>query len=179
MALEARLRDYLARDIGRIDPGLSLLAVEHPVPAGRVDLLARDAHGIVGVELKARPYGTDDVCEQLCHYLRVLPRVYFVAPKVKRGVYDGLRDAYGEGRLRLYEVSPSLACARMTPEQLVDARPFPRIAVPREIPSPLSGTARSLLHALAVQGAERLVQDPLARKLLKTYVDHVLRPQRS
>jgi RecB family endonuclease NucS len=58
-ALEAHLRDFLAKNLDRIEPGLRLYdsperdGIEFPVDGGRIDLLAMDQNGkFVVVQLK-------------------------------------------------------------------------------------------------------------------------------
>jgi len=74
-ALEAHLRDFLAKNLERIEPGLRLYAspenngVEFPVDAGRIDLLAVDRQGkYVVIELKLSQ-GRNKTLGQLLYYM--------------------------------------------------------------------------------------------------------------
>jgi len=74
-ALESHLRDFLARNLERIEPGLQLHAssenkgVEFPVDGGRIDLLAVDRNGqYVVIELKLSQ-GRNKTLGQLLYYM--------------------------------------------------------------------------------------------------------------
>jgi hypothetical protein len=74
-ALEAHLRDFLAKNLDRIESGLRLHAsnessgVEFPVDAGRIDLLAVDRNGkYVCIELKLSQ-GRSKTLGQLLYYM--------------------------------------------------------------------------------------------------------------
>ena len=74
-ALEAHLRDFLARNLERIEPGLRLYTsgdrdgVEFPVDGGRIDLLAVDRNGKhVVLELKLSQ-GRNKTLGQLLYYM--------------------------------------------------------------------------------------------------------------
>lgn len=139
--LERLLQEYLARNLDRIDPALSLVRTEHAFPGGRIDILARRHGSAVGIELKAKPYSTRAVCVQLLNYLTYLERgeVYFAAPKVNRGVYSTLKRYCDAGRLRLYEIVPSqsgLRCVLASPRSLDDRR---SIAVYEDVERVLRG----------------------------------------
>src|SRR5262249_28007468 len=74
-ALEEHLRDFLARNLDRIEPGLRLHAaegqrgIEYPVDAGRIDLLAIDRTGkYVVFELKLSK-GRNRALGQLLYYM--------------------------------------------------------------------------------------------------------------
>lgn len=74
-ALEAHLRDFLARNLDRIEPGLRLhssgdrTGVEFPVDGGRIDLLAVDrADKFVVIELKLSQ-GRNRTLGQLLYYM--------------------------------------------------------------------------------------------------------------
>lgn len=74
-ALEAHLRDFLAKDLGRIEPGLTLyesegrFGIEYPVDSGRIDILAVDLSGRnVVIELKLSQ-GRKKALGQLLYYM--------------------------------------------------------------------------------------------------------------
>lgn len=74
-ALEAHLRDFLARNLERIEPGLRLYesgerkGIEFPVEGGRIDLLAIDRTGkYVVIELKLSR-GRNKALGQLLYYM--------------------------------------------------------------------------------------------------------------
>ena len=74
-ALEAHLRDFLAKNLDRIETGLRLYAsperngVEFPVDGGRIDLLAVDRNGkFVVIELKLSQ-GRNKTLGQLLYYM--------------------------------------------------------------------------------------------------------------
>src|ERR1039458_2415813 len=74
-ALEAHLRDFLAKNLDRIETGLRLYAsperngVEYPVGGGRIDLLAVDRNGkFVVIELKLSQ-GRKKTLGQLLYYM--------------------------------------------------------------------------------------------------------------
>lgn len=74
-ALEAHLRDFLAKNLERIEPGLRLFeadgrnGVEFPVAGGRIDILAVDGSGnLVVVELKLSK-GRNKTLGQLLYYM--------------------------------------------------------------------------------------------------------------
>ncbi len=74
-ALEAHLRDFLARNMEKIEPGLRLHAsdentgIEFPVDGGRIDLLAVDRNGkYVVIELKLSQ-GRNRTLGQILYYM--------------------------------------------------------------------------------------------------------------
>jgi hypothetical protein len=74
-ALEAHLRDFLARNLDRIEPGLRLYTsddrtgIEFPVDGGRIDLFAVDRTGkFVVIELKLSQ-GRNKTLGQLLYYM--------------------------------------------------------------------------------------------------------------
>ena len=74
-ALEAHLRDFLARNLDRIEPGLRIYespdhsGIEYPVEGGRIDLLAVDRNGKYAViELKLSR-GRNKTLGQLLYYM--------------------------------------------------------------------------------------------------------------
>lgn len=74
-ALEAHLRDFLAKNLERIETGLRLYAsgerngIEFPVDGGRIDLLAVDRNGkFVVIELKLSQ-GRNKTLGQLLYYM--------------------------------------------------------------------------------------------------------------
>lgn len=74
-ALESDLRDYLAYNLGVIEPGLHLFedgqhnGVEYPVEAGFIDILAKDQNGtFVVIELKLSE-GRNKTIGQILYYM--------------------------------------------------------------------------------------------------------------
>lgn len=76
--VEAELQRLLAEQPEVLGAGLRLIRREHPTAIGPVDLLLRDAVGVVAVEVK-RHAGIDGV-EQLTRYLELLNRDPILAP---------------------------------------------------------------------------------------------------
>lgn len=175
MSIEDRLRTYLARDLGRVERGLVLLEEEHLFPGGRIDILARQGDARVALELKAQPYSTQQVCAQLMNYLHYVPRVYFIAPKVRYGVYATMQDHYRQDRLKLFEIDSHLDIRRVVPHDLDDTRPFPRLAVSAQ-PKRATGSPLALEIAKHVSS---YVRKPLHKKLFLLAAEHIFGPQRS
>lgn len=70
-ALEAHLRDFLATNLERIEPGLALVenGVEYAIDGGRIDLLAKGSDGkYVVIELKLSR-GRNKTVGQILHYM--------------------------------------------------------------------------------------------------------------
>jgi hypothetical protein len=74
-ALEAHLRDFLAKNLDRIEPGLRLytddnrIGIEYPIDHGQIDLLAVDSNGThVVIELKLSR-GRNRTLGQLLYYM--------------------------------------------------------------------------------------------------------------
>jgi hypothetical protein len=66
---EQNLEGFIVQQLDRIEPGLQLVSRQLSTPAGRLDLLCRDANGnYVIVELK-RTQGTDHVVGQILRYM--------------------------------------------------------------------------------------------------------------
>jgi RecB family endonuclease NucS len=76
--VEAHLQELLAAHPSSLGPGLSLVRREYPTAIGPVDLLCRDAGGVVAVEIKRR--GEIDGVEQLTRYLELLNRDPLLSP---------------------------------------------------------------------------------------------------
>ncbi|RYF61517.1 MAG: DUF91 domain-containing protein [Comamonadaceae bacterium] len=73
--LERQIRDYLSLNLGLISPGLELVGVEHAVPFGRIDILARDrSYNHTVIELK-RGIATRDAIGQLQSYMGAMQEV--------------------------------------------------------------------------------------------------------
>ena len=76
---------------------------------GRIDILAKENKKKVAIELKAANYSTQQVCAQLLNYINFVEpsrgKVYFIAPKVKMGIYTTLKKYHEKKILELYEVS--------------------------------------------------------------------------
>jgi hypothetical protein len=77
--VEAHLQELLAVEPGRLGDGMRLIRREYPTGIGPVDLLCRDAEGmVVAVEVKRR--GEIDGVEQLTRYLEFLNRQPDLSP---------------------------------------------------------------------------------------------------
>ena len=73
---ERNLEDFMVHQLEAIEPGLRLEKRQLSTPAGRLDLLCRDAKGnYVVVELK-RMQGTDQVVGQVLRYMGWLSETY-------------------------------------------------------------------------------------------------------
>lgn len=100
-ALESHLRDFLASNLDRIEPGLSLFdqGVEYAIAGGRIDLLGKGSDGkFVVIELKLSR-GRNKTIGQILHYMGWVDkelgngpcRGYIIANKIS----DDLRLAVG------------------------------------------------------------------------------------
>jgi len=71
--VEREVRDYLARDLtNSLGEPLELVRIEHPVPFGRIDILAWDArHCLVAIEVK-RGTASREAIGQLQSYMGAL-----------------------------------------------------------------------------------------------------------
>ena len=77
--VEEQMQRLLAERIEMLGAGMSLIRREYPTPIGPVDLLCRDAEGVVvAVEIKRR--GEIDGVEQLTRYLEFLNSDARLAP---------------------------------------------------------------------------------------------------
>ncbi len=74
--LERNLEDLIVQRLEKIEPGLRLEQRQLGTPAGRLDLLCRDAYGnYVVIELK-KTRGTDQVVGQILRYIGWLKETY-------------------------------------------------------------------------------------------------------
>jgi hypothetical protein len=88
---ETNLEDFVIQQLETIEPGLRLEKRQLSTPAGRLDLLCRDAKGsYVVVELK-RLQGSDQVIGQILRYMGWLRETY-PAEKVRGIVVVGRKD---------------------------------------------------------------------------------------
>jgi hypothetical protein len=124
-AYEAHLRDYLARNIEILEPGLSLWvpdselqSVEYDIDGRRIDILARDSRGIpVIIELKVSR-GHEKTVGQCALYRAKLKKTLKL-PKVRlmivaQELTDDLKLAASElSDVDLYEYSLSMAVTRV------------------------------------------------------------------
>lgn len=126
-AAEAHLRDYLARHLHEVEPGLGLYVdeqydrdgVEYPTGVGVIDILAQDATGgFVVIELKVAK-GPDSVAGQVLRYKNWV-KAHLADGKPVRGVIiaqqinDKIRYAVaGDEEIALmeYEISLNLKSA--------------------------------------------------------------------
>jgi RecB family endonuclease NucS len=122
-AVESHLRDYLARNLGILEPGLRLWkddppSIEFPLEGRRIDILARDPLGApVIIELKVSR-GHERTVGQALYYRGKL-RSQLGVPKVRiilvaGEITDELRIASSElSDLTLYEYSISMSVSKI------------------------------------------------------------------
>ena len=88
---ERNVEDFVVQQLEEIEPGLHLEERQLSTPAGRLDLLCRDADGnYVVVELK-RMQGTDQVMGQVLRYMGWLMEEH-VTEKIRGMVIVGRKD---------------------------------------------------------------------------------------
>ncbi|MGA2652972.1 MAG: hypothetical protein ABSF28_20830 [Terracidiphilus sp.] len=128
-ALEEQLRDYLAENLGILEPGLSLWPVENgdavefqldeQGPTRRIDILAKDQGGVpVVIELKVSRGHERTVGQALYYRARIkkrfgvkLARIFIVASEISRE----LRDAASEvSDVLLFEYSLAVKVSRIS-----------------------------------------------------------------
>jgi len=89
---EALLRDQLAENITLIESGLTLVRGEYPLPnahgtRGRIDLLARDRHGMwVVIEIKRADNAARDALHEVAKYTELLRREKGLRPDYIRAI---------------------------------------------------------------------------------------------
>ncbi len=110
---ELQLQQYLTRNRGenlrKIDSELEFLEAEYKFESGRIDIVAKKESTPIGIELKATNYQTRAICAQLMNYLNYISKfdgnIYFIAPKIKYGIYSTLKTYYDTGLLKFFEVT--------------------------------------------------------------------------
>lgn len=126
-AYESDLRDFLARNLSTIEPGLELFrhqdkdGVEYPVQGGRIDILAKDAGDrFVVIELKVSR-GRNATIGQLLYYMGWVDR-NLSSPERSRGIIiakeipEALRVASGRvPGVSLYEYAISVKARKVYP----------------------------------------------------------------
>lgn len=126
-AYESDLRDYLAKNLTLIEPGLRLFddegitGVEYPAGGRYIDILAIDSQrGFVVIELKVSR-GYDKVIGQILRYMGWVRQNLADQGQAVRGlivareITDDLKLACAEaGRVDLYEYQLSLTVRRLT-----------------------------------------------------------------
>ncbi len=100
MKTEAALRDELATKLFLIEPGLTLIEKEHPLPnrigaKGFIDILARDRFGNrVIMELKR----SNQTARQSLHkIMKYVPLLESVINRLQRALFPKTRDCYNTG----------------------------------------------------------------------------------
>jgi hypothetical protein len=125
-AYERDLRDYLARNLGVIESGLTLYedegirGVEFPAGGRFIDILAQDAQGYVVIELKVSR-GYDRVVGQLLRYVGWIKQHHADLGQKVRGIIvaneiseDLLLACSGLPVVTLYEYTLSVSVRRVT-----------------------------------------------------------------
>ena len=130
--LERHIQSFLESNLNSLGEHLSLVAKEHPVPFGRIDLLARDAsNNLVAIELKLGSAGRDAI-GQLQSYMGALkeeePDVFVRGILVAASLDPGAEAAFRVARDIMfisYEVTFSfrqMSISESTYEAWIDRR---------------------------------------------------------
>lgn len=89
---ESRLRDMLAENLDTLEPGLRLHDMEHRLESavgagGRMDILARDRHGLyVVVEVKRSDSTAREALDEIAKYTELLSREHGISPEKIRAI---------------------------------------------------------------------------------------------
>jgi hypothetical protein len=89
---ESRLRDMLAENLDTLEPGLRLHDIEHRLEnavgaGGRMDILARDRHGLyVVVEVKRSDSTAREALDEIAKYTELLRREQGIPPEKIRAI---------------------------------------------------------------------------------------------
>jgi hypothetical protein len=175
---EHALQNYLTKNNGinlkKIDSSLTLLDIEHKFRSGRIDILAKRDDKLIGIELKSSDYQTRGICAQLLNYLNYLTpgngEVYFIAPKIKYGIYSTLRNFYEDKKLKLFEYEQrnnSLVFKEIYPLDLDDSRALNIFSYQH---SELLNTELIKKEKIR-KGIEIIVKDSKQAKLINTILD--------
>ncbi len=114
---ERDIEDLIYSNPSCLDDGLELLARQHVVPSGRIDLLAQDRDGnIIVIEIK-KETPRDDVLAQVLSYVKYVRREYpdrkvlggIVCKDCSKRLYDAAEDA----GVRIYYYGAKFSCDRV------------------------------------------------------------------
>lgn len=169
------IQNYLSANRGeklaQIHPSLVFIEKEHKFNGGRIDILAKKGKEIIGIELKAAPYNTQSVCAQILNYINYLSdingKVYFIAPKIRYGVYSTLKNFYDSKTLLLFEFTKDnkdYFFKEVKPKELDDSRSF----VFREENYPYTMFNNELKIK---KGIDILIKNKKENKLIKSIID--------
>ncbi|MCF7865988.1 endonuclease NucS [Candidatus Woesearchaeota archaeon] len=135
--IEQVVQSYLIANNGKtlkkLNKKLNFIEEEHNIPGGRIDILCEEKNWFntktIAIELKAQNYSTSYAIGQLTKYLNYADQVYFLAPKVKKQIYEQLKKPYQQNKLKLieYKIKPQkgFLFKEMSPRQLKDERQIP------------------------------------------------------
>ncbi|MCF7871890.1 endonuclease NucS [Candidatus Woesearchaeota archaeon] len=138
--IEKIIQSYLIKNQGqelkKIDKTLTLLEEEYKITGGRIDILCHKKNWRkttpIGIELKALNYNTSYAIGQLTKYINFMEpkngQIYFLAPMIKKQIYDQLKPYYKKQQLHFYEyqIKPGqgFRFEKINPKKLNDNRPI-------------------------------------------------------
>jgi hypothetical protein len=172
---ESLLQTYLSRNNGlnlkQINPSLEFIECEHIFRGGRIDIWAKEKSKFVGLELKSKDYQTRNICAQLLNYLNYLEtwngELYFIAPKIKYGIYSTLKTYYDDNKLKFFEYTISNQSYNFTeikPTEIKDYRP-------NVLQTYHPGESNYLYNEKIIKGVSLIVKDKKQAKLITNILD--------
>ncbi|MGV8162759.1 MAG: hypothetical protein ACP5N2_05515 [Candidatus Nanoarchaeia archaeon] len=96
MNLQTYLSENKGKNLGKIEDNLRLIEINHKTTSGSIALLCHKNLKAVGISFDEN---------QLQDLLNYLPagEIYFIAPKIKKELYDTLKNYYTKGKLKFFE----------------------------------------------------------------------------
>lgn len=173
---ERTFQDYLTKNNGanlkKIDCYLELIESEHKFKGGRIDILAKKESKTIGIELKYYNYNTRGVCAQLLNYLNYITpiggEVYFIAPKIKYGLYSTLKSFYDDNKLKFFEVTNTgntYSFKELLPQYIDDSKQI-NYSLLKPNQDPCFETTEKIKRAISI-----ILKDEKKAKLINCIID--------